>query len=61
MRKLSIDKVRAIEQIYFTLDRKEREIAIQLGEGIIYEPDNEGEWFITNMGIEEYEKNSQKP
>lgn len=27
----------------------------------IYEPDNEGEWFITNMGIEEYEKNIQKP
>ena len=22
----------------------------------IYEPNNEGEWFITNMGIEEYEK-----
>lgn len=27
----------------------------------IYEPDNDHEWFITNMGIEEYEKNSQNP
>lgn len=41
MKRLAIDKFRAIEQIYFTLDRSEREIAIQLGEGILYEPDNE--------------------
>lgn len=27
----------------------------------IYEPDSDGEWYITNIGIEEYEKNIQKP
>ena len=27
----------------------------------IYEPDNEGAWYITNIGIEEYEKNIRKP